>query len=68
MYFAVLGTIFLVVGVALAFNIKSMAERAFHFYSQFTPTVGTATPKTLRMVGAFWIPLSIFAIAVGLFR
>lgn len=67
MYFAVLGTIFFVVGVALAFNIKNAAERAFHFYSQFTPT-GTATPKMLRMVGAFWIPLSIFAIAVGLFR
>jgi hypothetical protein len=68
MFFAAIGAIFLVAGVALSLNIKNAAERAFHLFAQFTPTVGTATPKTLRIVGTVWIPFGVFALAVGIFR
>lgn len=68
MLFIVVGAIFFVAGVGLAFNIKNAAPRAFDFYAQFRPTVGTATPKTLRIVGGFWTPLGAFLLAVAILR
>ncbi|KAF5994176.1 hypothetical protein BOG92_022790 [Streptomyces sp. WAC00263] len=68
MFFTVVGVIFLVFGVAFSFNFGGAAEYAFRVFTRTNPTVGTATPKTLRMVGGFWIPLGAFFIAVGLLR
>ncbi|WP_438290678.1 hypothetical protein [Streptomyces sp. HUAS TT7] len=50
MFFAVIGTIFLVAGLLFATDTARAAERAFHAYAQLTPRVGTATPRTLRIV------------------
>ncbi len=63
-----IGVIFFVLGVLFATNFGGAAERAFHLFSRTNPTIGSATPKTLRIVGGFWVPLGAFFIAVGLFR
>ena len=68
MYFVVIGSFFFVFGRLLALNYGRAAERVFEFYSRFTPTVGTATPNTLRWVGRVWIPMGASAIVVGLLR
>ncbi|MER5918690.1 MULTISPECIES: hypothetical protein [Streptomyces] len=68
MFFGMIGIIFFVVGILFATNVGGAAERAFRVFAQTNPTVGTATPKTLRLVGGFWIPLGAFFIAVGFFR
>ncbi|GAA1009588.1 hypothetical protein GCM10009564_25290 [Streptomyces thermogriseus] len=63
----VVGAIFLGLGVLFATNAGGAAERAFRLFARVNPTVGTATPSTLRVVGALWIPLGGFFVAVGLF-
>ncbi|WP_329461006.1 hypothetical protein [Streptomyces sp. NBC_01431] len=68
MFFAAIGAVFLIAGLLFVTNIAQAAERAFHLYAQLTPRVGTATPKTLRIVGAFWVPLGAFFLAVGILR
>ncbi|WP_438297148.1 hypothetical protein [Streptomyces sp. HUAS TT7] len=68
MFCAAIGAIFLIVGLLFVTNIANAAERAFHLFAQFTPRVGTATPTTLRIVGAFWVPLGAFFLAVGILR
>ncbi|MER6075081.1 hypothetical protein ABT187_41005 [Streptomyces sp. NPDC001817] len=68
MFFGAIGVIFFVAGILLATNAGRAAERAFRIFAQTNPAVGTATPKTLRIVGGFWIPLGMFFIAVGFFR
>ena len=54
MFFAMIGIIFFVLGVLFATNVGGAAEHAFRALAQTNPTVGTATPKTLRLVGGFW--------------
>ncbi len=68
MSFGVIGILFFTLGILFAFNISKSAERAFQIYARLTPTVGTATPQTLRIVGGVWIPLGAFFIVVGFFR
>jgi hypothetical protein len=68
MFFAAIGAIFLIAGLLFVTNIARAAERAFQMYAQLAPRVGTATPKTLRIVGAYWIPLGAFFLAVGILR
>ncbi|GAA2639878.1 hypothetical protein GCM10010307_39550 [Streptomyces vastus] len=68
MSFGAVGIIFFTLGILLAFNIGNAAEHAFRVFARTNPTTGTATPKTLRIVGAFWIPLGAFFIGVGFFR
>lgn len=68
MFFAVIGAVFLVAGLLFATNTAKAAERAFHVYGQLTPRVGTATPRTLRIVGAMWVPLGAFLLTVGILR
>lgn len=68
MFFAAIGAIFLVAGLLFVTNIANAAERAFHLFAQLTPRIGTATPTTLRIVGAFWVPLGAFFLAVGILR
>ncbi|MFF3342997.1 hypothetical protein [Streptomyces flavidovirens] len=48
---------FIVAGVAFATNIGKVADRFFHLVKNFSPHVGSATPKTFRLVGAGWILL-----------
>lgn len=68
MFFGAIGVVFFVAGILLAKNVGGTAERAFRIFAQTNPAIGTATSKTLRTVGGFWIPLGIFFIAVGFFR
>ena len=68
MSFGVIGIIFFIFGISLAFNIGGVAEHFFRVLVRVNPTTGTATPKTLRFVGAFWIPLGAFFITVGFLR
>ncbi|WP_229861687.1 hypothetical protein [Streptomyces xanthochromogenes] len=68
MFFAAIGSIFLIAGLLLATNIARAAERAYQMYALLTPRAGTATPTTLRIVGAFWIPLGAFFLTVGILR
>lgn len=68
MHFSVVGILFFTFGILFAFNIAKGAECAFQIYARLNPTVGIATPQTLRIVGGFWIPLGAFFIMVGFFR
>ncbi|QIY99463.1 hypothetical protein HEP87_43070 [Streptomyces sp. S1D4-11] len=68
MFFVMIGIIFFAFGILFATNVGGAAERAFRVFTQTNPTAGTATSKTLRFVGGFWIPLGAFFIAVGFFR
>ncbi|MBQ0985983.1 hypothetical protein KBZ10_15940 [Streptomyces sp. F63] len=68
MFFGVIGAIFLLAGLLFVTNIGGAAERAFLIYSRLTPTVGAATPKTLRIVGGFWVPLGAFFVTVSILR
>ncbi|MBX9398535.1 hypothetical protein K4749_34385 [Streptomyces sp. TRM72054] len=68
MSFAAVGIIFFAFGILFAFNVGGAAERAFQIFARANPVVGTATPKTLRIVGSFWIPFGAFFIIVGFFR
>ncbi|GGU30117.1 hypothetical protein [Streptomyces violascens] len=68
MFFAAIGAVFFIAGLLLVTNIANAAERAFHLFAQLTPRVGTATPRTLRIVGGFWVPLGAFFLTVGILR
>ncbi|WP_374986417.1 hypothetical protein [Streptomyces fradiae] len=68
MFFGLIGVIFFVAGLLLVANVANAAERAFQLFARTNPTVGTATPKTLRIVGGFWVPLGAFFVFVALFK
>ncbi|WP_143079091.1 hypothetical protein [Streptomyces monashensis] len=68
MFFGTIGILFFIAGVLFATNTHRAAEHAFRVFAQTNPRVGTATPKTLRIVGGAWIPLGAFFIAVGFFK
>lgn len=68
MFFVLIGSIFFTFGWLLVLNFRGAAERTFMFYSRVNPTTGTATPKTLRILGGFWIPMGASAITIGLLK
>lgn len=68
MSFGFVGAIFVVMGILFLWNIKGAADKAFELFSNFTPRVGSATPKTLRVVGGFWIPFGAAFILFGISR
>ncbi|MFD5099810.1 hypothetical protein [Streptomyces albidochromogenes] len=42
-------------GFVLALNVRGAAERFFDLVARQMPFTGSATPKTLRIVGGGWI-------------
>ncbi|MBT2525586.1 hypothetical protein J7E91_09100 [Streptomyces sp. ISL-99] len=47
--------LFIVAGFVLALNVRGAAERFFDLVARQMPFTGSATPKTLRIVGGGWI-------------
>lgn len=58
---------FFVSGWLLMLNYKQAAERTFNFLIEIVPFKGTATPKTLRLMGAGWIFVSVAVTVPDLF-
>lgn len=55
----VVAAFFLTSGLALAMNYKNAAQRMFDLAAKAMPFTGTATPKTLRFMGAGWVFLAL---------
>lgn len=46
---------FIVAGIVLALNVRGAAEEFFALVTRQMPFTGSATPKTLRIVGGGWV-------------
>lgn len=66
MFFAV-GGLFFILGWLIALNIKGAAERAVTLFAQFSPNPSAVSSRTLRIVGAIWIPFSILFTVTSIF-
>ncbi|MER5961434.1 hypothetical protein [Streptomyces sp. NPDC002057] len=53
--FWIVGGFFIVAGFVFALNVRGAAEKFFALVARNMPFTGTATPRTLRIVGGGWI-------------